>query len=124
MSVRGLRHPYRIPCARTPARVRVAECHDQKLVDLPPVEPREMLIFSAKESVFKTISRMTDQWLDFLDVTVVVDTGAGTFRATSNMSGLYSRLIAAIEGRFCVTASFIHTAAVVSSAYRERFDVR
>jgi 4'-phosphopantetheinyl transferase EntD len=113
-------------------------CHDQELVDLPPTEPHEMLIFSAKESVFKAVFPMTGQWLDFLDVTVMVDTGAGTFRATSNTSGLDSWLIAAIEGRFCVTASFIHTAAVVSSTQRpnldhettwqhddrERFDVR
>lgn len=65
---------------------------------------------------------MTGQWLDFFDVTVMVDTGAGIFRATSNTSGLKSWLIAAIEGRFCVTSSFIHTAAVVSSTQRPNLD--
>jgi 4'-phosphopantetheinyl transferase EntD len=36
-------------------------CHDQELVDLPPTEPHEMLIFSAKESVFKAVFPMTGQ---------------------------------------------------------------
>jgi hypothetical protein len=41
----------------------------------------ERLVFSAKESVYKTWSCLTDQWLDFKDCTIEINPATDTFTA-------------------------------------------
>lgn len=46
-----------------------------------PVIDWERLVFSAKESVYKTWSCLTDQWLDFQDCTIEINPATDTFSA-------------------------------------------
>ena len=71
----------------------------------------DRILFSAKESVYKTWFPMTRQWLGFEDALILFDPASGTFRArlltASPIVG--GRRIEGFDGRFCVWNGFVLT---------------
>lgn len=72
----------------------------------------EVVLFSAKESVYKAWYPMTGEWLGFQDADVVVDPAAGTFRASLRVDTPPAVAAAwqGMQGRFAITASHVVTA--------------
>ncbi len=76
--------------------------------------PWELLLFSAKESVFKTWFPIVGTWLGFEQVRIEFHEGENEFRAF--ISGLPARAptdLGAISGRFIVGATHVLTCAYV-----------
>lgn len=71
-----------------------------------------IVLFSAKESIYKAWYPMTGQWLGFQDVDVLVDPATGTFRASLRIDvpPAVAPAWQAMEGRFAITASHVVTA--------------
>lgn len=69
------------------------------------------MLFSAKESVYKTWFPMMKRWLGFMDVTVAFDPGRGSFQATLLAAPLMlnGRNIRCLEGRFFMQSGLILT---------------
>jgi 4'-phosphopantetheinyl transferase EntD len=57
----------------------IAHAEDRMVGTLPTSLPAELVIFSAKESFFKSWFPITSVWLGFADVAVEIDAAAGTF---------------------------------------------
>lgn len=81
-----------------------------------PHLPWGVLLFSAKESVYKTWFPLLSTWLGFRDVHVRFDPAAGSFRASilTDLAGA-PRLI---EGRFHADATHVYTTAVIPASPR------
>lgn len=70
------------------------------------VEPGdELILFSAKEAVFKLWWPLAHSWLDFADVSVVVSKRTGTFLAEISSQDAESGFT--LDGRFSVTAGLV-----------------
>jgi 4'-phosphopantetheinyl transferase EntD len=75
----------------------------------------DMVLFSAKEAVYKAWFPLTGRWLGFEDVDMSVDTSDGTFRARLLVEGpeLGGRRLTAFDGRWRVDDSVVVTAVAV-----------
>ncbi|WP_055494086.1 4'-phosphopantetheinyl transferase [Streptomyces sp. TP-A0356] len=80
----------------------------------------DRLLFSAKESVYKSWFPLTGKWLDFLEADIEIDPGAATdvsggFRARLLVPGplVDGRRIKAFDGRWTVLRGLAATAVVV-----------
>jgi enterobactin synthetase component D / holo-[acyl-carrier protein] synthase len=69
----------------------------------------DRVLFSAKESVYKVWSPMTGEWLDFLEASIEIDPGAGTFSARVLVPGPIGEL----TGRYLVEDGLVLTAIVI-----------
>ncbi|MFT5357940.1 MAG: 4'-phosphopantetheinyl transferase EntD [Polyangiales bacterium] len=72
------------------------------------------IIFSAKECAYKAQYALTQKYLPFSAMSVVIDTG-GTWKATFNVPAGDFRPGDVIEGRFAYVGAFVATAAVLLS---------
>ena len=75
----------------------------------------DRLLFSAKESVYKTWFPLTQRWLGFEEALISVDPDNGTFTARLLVPGpvLADRQIADFSGRWLVRSGFVLTAIAV-----------
>jgi 4'-phosphopantetheinyl transferase EntD len=74
-----------------------------------------MLVFSAKESVYKAWYPLTRRWLGFLDAEITVDRSRRSFRARLLVPPPESLgpAFEAFEGRFATTREHVFTAVTV-----------
>lgn len=78
----------------------------------------ERLLFSAKESVYKTWFPLTRRWLGFESADIVIDARAGTFTARLLVEGLVVNGTprSLLHGRWFADQGLLVTAIVVSAA--------
>ena len=81
-----------------------ATAEDQRLMNAK-------LLFSAKESVYKCIWPSIRRFVDFSEITVEIEPGAGKFRAKPNHNGLPPGIFAELNGRFYLYKGWIMTIA-------------
>jgi len=89
-----------------------------KLDELASADPRlpwDMVLFSAKESVYKAWFPLTLRWLDFAEASVTIDAGLGTFAARLLVPGpvVAGRTLSAFDGRWLARDGLVLTAIVV-----------
>jgi 4'-phosphopantetheinyl transferase EntD len=92
-----------------------------RLAELASADPRlpwDMVLFSAKESVYKAWFPLTLRWLDFAEASVTIDAGLSTFAARLLVPGpvVAGRTISAFDGRWLVHGEFVLTAIVVKAS--------
>jgi len=81
-----------------------------EMEEAPP--PLDTVVFSAKEAVHKALFPISHVWMDFLDVRLGLDAGAGTFHAASSPHARTSvAQMEGLHGRFSVSDAFVLTAA-------------
>ncbi len=68
----------------------------------------DRLLFSAKESIFKTWSPLTGVWLDFLDADLRIDPETATFHAAIAVS--HPAGFASVQGRYARIGAYLVTA--------------
>lgn len=75
----------------------------------------DRLLFSAKESVYKSWFPLTSRWLDFEEADLVIDPEAGTFAARLLATGgrMHGRPLTGFDGRWMVEHGLILTAIAV-----------
>jgi 4'-phosphopantetheinyl transferase EntD len=75
----------------------------------------ERLLFSAKESVYKTWFPLTQRWLDFESADIVIDARAGTFTARLLVEGpvVNGSPLSLLRGRWLADQGLLVTAIVV-----------
>jgi 4'-phosphopantetheinyl transferase EntD len=77
------------------------------------VEPgSEIVLFSAKEAVFKAWWPVTGLWLDFADVDVTLNAQAGEFRA--DISARVAGSNVTIDGRYALAAGLVLSAVALA----------
>jgi 4'-phosphopantetheinyl transferase EntD len=78
----------------------------------------DRLLFSAKESVYKTWFPLTRSWLGFESADVVIDPHAGTFTARLLVPGplVNGVPLTRLNGRWLSDQGFLVTAVVVPAA--------
>jgi enterobactin synthetase component D / holo-[acyl-carrier protein] synthase len=91
-------------------RIRLAD-----LVVGPPGVSWERLLFSAKESVYKTWFPLTRRWLDFESADIVIDAQSGTFTARLLVEGpvVNGAPLSLLHGRWLADQGLLVTAIVV-----------
>lgn len=105
------------PHHELPSGVRdmvVAEGDDERLRDLAAARPEvhwDRVLFSAKESVYKTWYPLTGRWLGFEEASLAIDPVAGTFTASVLVDA--KPALREITGRFAVAGGLIVTASTV-----------
>ncbi len=72
------------------------------------------LIFSAKESIFKCVWPTIGQFIDFQDIGIRVDTGAGVFTPVAWVDDLPDPVLQRITGRYLLHDGWIMTSACLS----------
>ncbi|MAZ45147.1 MAG: hypothetical protein CMD74_00390 [Gammaproteobacteria bacterium] len=86
--------------------------HEQSLSDWAGV------IFSAKESVFKALNPLTDNYLGFLEVEISLNWQARTFEASYNGSRYTSRVIEKGKGYFILLDEYLVTIFIIKDGKR------
>ena len=86
------------------------------MICLPEENPdqdgtRAKLLFSAKESIYKCLYPLLKEYVDFLEMEVVLDEAAKTFAARPRATRLDPRLITRLQGRYIYQAEFVISAA-------------
>jgi 4'-phosphopantetheinyl transferase EntD len=94
-----------------------------RIDDLRRADPSvrwDRLLFSAKESVYKSWFPLTSRWLDFEEADLVIDPSAGTFSARLLATGgrIDGRELTGFDGRWMVGEGLILTAIAVPAAGR------
>jgi 4'-phosphopantetheinyl transferase EntD len=89
---------------------------EELLRDHPSVR-WDRLLFSAKESVYKSWFPLTSRWLDFEEADLVIDPEAGTFAARLLATGgrMHGRELKGFDGRWMVEHGLILTAIAVKA---------
>jgi 4'-phosphopantetheinyl transferase EntD len=89
----------------------VASVHERERASEELGIDGSLVLFSAKEAVYKAWYPVTRRWLDFDAVVVSVDR-AGTFdvRPRADLAADDQRVLAALRGRFAVTSTLVLTA--------------
>ena len=70
-----------------------------------------VVLFSAKESVYKCIWPTVRRFVDFLDVSITLDRNAGRFVVAAASEGLDADVLSSIDGRWVMDAGRVYTAA-------------
>jgi 4'-phosphopantetheinyl transferase EntD len=90
------------------------------LIELPPGQHWDRLLFSAKESVYKTWFPLTRRWLGFEDAAVLFapgpDPARGTFVAellVDELPTVGGQPVRTLRGRYAVTDGLLGTAVVL-----------
>jgi len=107
-----------------PDGVRGMIARDEELADLAELtraDPRvhwDMVLFSAKESVYKAWFPLTQRWLDFAEASVAIDADLRTFAARLLVPGptLADRTLTSFDGRWLVRGGLVLTSIVVRQA--------
>ncbi len=89
-------------------------CHETERHDLESAGLRAdhaLVLFSAKESVYKCIWPHVRRFIDFLEVTVTLDHRANSFRVTAIDENLDRELITRVRGSWRFGADYVYTAA-------------
>ncbi|TDC81784.1 4'-phosphopantetheinyl transferase superfamily protein [Micromonospora sp. KC606] len=90
---------------------------EELLARLPVGTWWPLVLFSAKETVYKVWHPVVGSWLDFQDATVELDLRAGTFTARIDPARVAAATVAdppaVIRGRFAVEGDLVRTAAVL-----------
>ncbi|TDB76623.1 4'-phosphopantetheinyl transferase [Micromonospora sp. KC723] len=90
---------------------------EERLARLPVGVWWPLVLFSAKETVYKVWHPVVGSWLDFRDATVELDPQAGTFTARIDPARVAAATVAdppaVISGRFVVEGDLVRTAAVL-----------
>jgi 4'-phosphopantetheinyl transferase EntD len=75
----------------------------------------DRLLFSAKESVYKTWFPLTGRWLDFSEARLTVDPDAGTFAAELLVTGTTAegRALTGFDGRWTAADGLVLTAIAI-----------
>ena len=86
------------------------------LICLPEENPnndseRGKLLFSAKEAVYKCIYPLVNEFVDFLEMELTLDTQSQTYKACPRAARLDSDLISRLQGRYTYSAGFVVSAA-------------
>ncbi|MFI7436567.1 4'-phosphopantetheinyl transferase superfamily protein [Micromonospora haikouensis] len=84
---------------------------------LPDTAPWPVVLFSAKETVYKVWHPIVGTWLDFHDARVELDPDSGLFTARISPARLDAAPVpdppATVTGRFAVDADVVRTAAIL-----------
>ncbi|MFF5624824.1 4'-phosphopantetheinyl transferase [Microbacterium sp. NPDC012755] len=97
----------------------VSSPHEQDALRRLPSAPSDVhwdrLLFSAKESVYKAWSPITDEWLGFEEVSVEIDPSSGVFlaRLLREPWRLQGRSVSEIDGRWTRSNGLLLTAVVI-----------
>jgi 4'-phosphopantetheinyl transferase EntD len=76
----------------------------------------DKVVFSAKESIFKTLFPLTGVWLDFRDVVVELDEGRGHFHATPAPDATaHAPRLEDLRGAYAVADGFVITASYLAA---------
>jgi len=77
----------------------------------------DRVLFSAKESVYKSWFPTTRRWLGFADVHLTIDPDAGTFaaRLVTERLTIVRSVLASLPGRFLVHGEHVLTAVVIAA---------
>ncbi|WP_431920371.1 4'-phosphopantetheinyl transferase family protein [Micromonospora wenchangensis] len=90
---------------------------EDRLARLPGGVSWPIVVFSAKETVYKVWHPVVGSWLDFLDATVDLDPDAGVFTARIAPARVSAATVAdpptVVTGRFAVEDDLVRTAAVL-----------
>ncbi|MGC5018635.1 4'-phosphopantetheinyl transferase family protein [Micromonospora sp. DT47] len=90
---------------------------EERLARLPGGVGWPVVVFSAKETVYKVWHPVVGSWLDFQDAAVDLDPDAGTFTARINPERVAAAAVAdppsVVTGRFVVAGDLVRTAAVL-----------
>jgi 4'-phosphopantetheinyl transferase EntD len=70
------------------------------------------LLFSIKESIYKCLFPLVEDYIDFLEMEVVLDTQAQIFSANSRAARLDTDLVARLQGRYK-----FHSELIISTAW-------
>jgi len=86
------------------------------MICLPEENPdrdgtRAKLLFSAKESIYKCLYPLRNEYVDFLEMEVAIDEAAATFAARPRAARLDPQLIARLQGRYIYESHFVISAA-------------
>jgi 4'-phosphopantetheinyl transferase EntD len=74
------------------------------------------LLFSIKESIYKCLFPLVGEYIDFLEMEVILDTEAQTFSAQPRAARLDADLIARLQGRYKFHSQLVVSAAWISQA--------
>lgn len=99
--------------ARYEERVRLSELSEEM-----PEICWDRLLFSAKESIYKTWFPLARSWLGFESADIVIDPHAGTFSAHLLVQGplVNGSPLTQLGGRWLAHQGFLTTAVVVPAA--------
>ncbi|MFC0004729.1 4'-phosphopantetheinyl transferase family protein [Micromonospora siamensis] len=90
---------------------------EEHFTRLPAGSSWPVVVFSAKETVYKVWHPIVRGWLDFLDATVELDPAEGTFTARIAPARVAAaaavRAPSVVTGRFVVEGDLVRTAAVL-----------
>ncbi|GHJ10292.1 4'-phosphopantetheinyl transferase [Micromonospora humidisoli] len=90
---------------------------EDRLARLPGGVNWPIVVFSAKETVYKVWHPVVGSWLDFLDASVDLDPDAGVFTARIDPARVSAATVAdpptVVTGRFAVEDDLVRTAAVL-----------
>ncbi|WP_328340330.1 4'-phosphopantetheinyl transferase family protein [Micromonospora sp. NBC_00421] len=90
---------------------------EDRLARLPAGVNWPVVVFSAKETIYKVWHPVVGSWLDFLDATVELDPDTGVFTARINEARVSAATVAdppsLVTGRFVVEGDLVRTAAVL-----------
>ncbi|GAB3946419.1 hypothetical protein GCM10027614_39930 [Micromonospora vulcania] len=90
---------------------------EESCARLPVGTSWPVVLFSAKETVYKVWYPIVGSWLDFHDAHLELDPEAGTFTARIASARVDAATVddapTTIEGRFAITDGLVRTAAVL-----------
>jgi 4'-phosphopantetheinyl transferase EntD len=81
-----------------------------------------LLVFSAKESIYKCLSPRAGEWLDFTEVEIDLDLERARFSVVPmpTVAGAWRERLLRIEGRFSLEADRVVTSAILMESRSER----
>ena len=106
------------PGTRTGVRRMILRPEEaDRLARLPAGVSWPVVVFSAKETVYKVWHPVVGSWLDFLDATVELDPDTGVFTARIDPARVAAATVAdppsVVTGRFVIEDDLVRTAAVL-----------
>lgn len=103
--------------APLPQEIVSSVCTPEELRRLPGEQDIawETVIFSAKEAIYKAVSVVTGEWLEFRDVEVVLHPGDGRFCGTTPLAQKSTPLVERLAGRFLITPTAINAVATLGA---------
>ncbi len=87
-------------------------CSEQELTHLQQFEQPELMakvIFSVKESIYKCLNPLLNEWIDFKDVSIELDPQARKYRAAPNSKIAAQLKMEFIEGGWLVDGEYLYS---------------